>query len=81
MNHIKETGEAVIQPPSERPRHTYKPLRTAQSWKTYHEAISDSPFARFITEDFSPTKDDEVSLRACRFLGVAVDSPYRPSKT
>lgn len=74
MDHIKETGEAMIQLPTENPRLTYKPLHTAQSWKNYYEDISDSPFARFITEDFSPAKDDKACLQACRFLKVAVDS-------
>lgn len=74
MNLIKETGEAILQLPSETPRHTYKPLGTAQSWKCYFEDISHSPFAKFITEDFSPAEDDEMSVHACRFLKVAIDS-------
>ena len=74
MDHIKETGEAIIQLPTEKPRSTYKPLHTARSWKDYFEDISDGPFASFITRDFSPAKDDERCLQTCRFLKVAVDS-------
>lgn len=74
LEHIKETGEAMIQLPSEIPRHTYKPLHTAQNWKDYFEYISESPFARSITRDFSPANDDKATLQMCRFLKVAVDS-------
>ncbi|CAD6583610.1 MAG: hypothetical protein ASARMPRED_001369 [Alectoria sarmentosa] len=74
MEHIKETGEAMIQLPTENPRRTYISLGTVQTWKGYFETISDSPFASIITEDFSPAGDDEKSLSACRFLKVAVDS-------
>lgn len=74
MDHLKETGEPVIQLPTQSPHRTYKPLHTAQNWKEYFQDISTSPFAEFITEDFSPAKDDKVFLHACRFLKVAVDS-------
>lgn len=74
MDYVKKMGEPMIQLPSENPRRTYKPLHTAQSWKSYFEDVSESPFARFITEDFSPAEDDKVFLQACRFLKVAVDS-------
>ena len=74
MDHIKERGEVVIQLPSERPHYTCKPFHTSQSWKAYVEDISKSPFARFTIEGFSPAEDDEVSLRACRFLKGAVGS-------
>ena len=74
MEHIKETGEAMIQLPSESPRYTYKALHTARSWKDYFEDVSESPFGQFINTDFSPAKDDKVFLHACRFLKVAVDS-------
>lgn len=74
MDHIKETGEAMIQLPSENPRHTYKPLHTAQSWKDYFKDVSNSLFARYITKEFSPADDDNACLQACRFLKIAVDS-------
>lgn len=74
MDYITKTGETTIQLPSESPRQTYKPLYTAQTWKDYFENISESPYAQFITNDFSPANDYEVSLRACRFLKVGVDS-------
>ena len=74
LQHTKRTGEEVIQLPTEKPHHTYLPLYTAKSWKAYFEDISESPFAHFITEDFSPADDNEACLRACRFLKVAVDS-------
>ena len=74
MDYIKKTGETMIQLPSESPRHTYRPLHTARSWKDYFEDIVEGPFAQFMTKDFSPVDNDEVSLRACRFLKVAVDS-------
>lgn len=74
MGHIKETGDAVIRLPSEKPRSTYRPLHTAKSWKGYLRDLSDSPLASFITEDFSPAHDDKASLRACRFLKVGADS-------
>ena len=74
MDHIKETGSAMIQLPSEKPRHIYKPLHTVQSWKGYLEDVSDSPLARFITKDFSPNDGGKASLHACRFLKIAADS-------
>ena len=69
-----ETGETMIQLPTESPRDTYRPLHTAHSWKDYFEDLSESPFGRFIKKDFSPADEDEVSLHACRFLKVAVDT-------
>lgn len=74
INYVKETGDPMIQMPSEAPSHTYRPLHAARSWKAYFEDLADNPFARYIKEDFSPADDDEVSLRACRFLKVAVDA-------
>ena len=74
MDHIRETGEVAIQLPSESPRHTYRPLHTVYTWKDYFEDVSESPFARFITKDFSPVDNDEAALRAYHFLKIAVDS-------
>lgn len=74
LEHLKATGEPLIELPTQSPRRTYKPLHTARSWKDYFQDISASPFGDFITEDFSPVKDDKEFLHACRFLKVAVNS-------
>lgn len=64
----------MIRLPSDKPRHTYRPLHTAKSWKDYLKDLSNSPRASFITEDFSPADGDKASLHACCFLKVAADS-------
>ena len=71
---MKDSGEAMIQLPTESPRATYKPLHTVHGWKDYFEHLSESPLGNFIKSDFSPADDDQMSVRTCRFLKIAVDT-------
>ena len=74
VRHTKETGETMIQLPTESPRDTYRPLHTAHDWKEYFENFAEHPLGKFINKNFSPADDDAMSLRACRLLKVAVDT-------
>ena len=64
----------MVQLPTGRPRDTYKPLHTVHGWKDYFENLSGSSQGRFIKMDFSPVDDNEVSLRDCCLLKVAVNT-------